>query len=89
MSYSISFEAKLMIHGESSTCTQLGCQGESIDPSMEEVLPAHKWIVFVRSSGDWYSLSYQDLQDKQVYHSRYGLRIAGGFVDVGGSSPWM
>jgi hypothetical protein len=44
MSYSISFEAKLMIHGESSTCTEVGCQGESIDPSMEEVLHAHKWI---------------------------------------------
>jgi len=34
-------------------------------------------------------LSYQDLQDKQVYHSRYGLRIAGGFVSVGGSNSWM
>jgi hypothetical protein len=71
-SYSISFEAKLMTHGESSTCTQVDrqgesidpsmegsttctqvdCLGESIDPSMEEVLHAHKWIVFVRSSGD-------------------------------------
>ncbi len=23
-----------------------------------------------------------------MYHSRYGLRIAGGFVNVGGSNSW-